>query len=165
MVQTYPSMSLRTFLNVIKLIWHNLEDSVFSRLCHLRWSAAPTCLKLTENNATALWNPNCGVESVNGIDEHIIRNSVKNSVLSRLYALKCSFVSLAWNHKYFSLKFSSQECLPAVFYRNTGVIYRSTLARWTCLPFYNCSWWASCGASKCLQYLLDSQLCSCYLYQ
>ena len=35
--------------------------------------------------------------------------------------------TLQW--KYFSLKFSSQECLPAVFYRNTGVIYRSTLAR------------------------------------
>ena len=41
-------------------------------------------LKLTQNNATALWNPNCGVESVNGINEHIIRNSVRNSVFSRL---------------------------------------------------------------------------------
>ena len=41
-------------------------------------------LKLTQNNATALWNPNCGVKSVNGINEHIIRNSVKNSVFSRL---------------------------------------------------------------------------------
>ena len=41
-------------------------------------------LKLTQNNATALWNPNCGVESLNGINEHIIRNSVKNSVFSRL---------------------------------------------------------------------------------
>ena len=28
--------------------------------------------------------PNCGVESVNGINEHIIQNSVKNSVFSRL---------------------------------------------------------------------------------
>ena len=42
-------------------------------------------LKLTQNNGTALWNPNCGVESVNGINEHIIQNSVKNSVLSRLF--------------------------------------------------------------------------------
>ena len=41
-------------------------------------------LKLTQNNATALWNPNCGVESVNGINEHVIRNSVKNFVSSRL---------------------------------------------------------------------------------
>ena len=41
-------------------------------------------LKLTQNNATAPWNPNCGVESVNGIYEHIIRHSVKNSVFSRL---------------------------------------------------------------------------------
>ena len=41
-------------------------------------------LKLTQNNAAALWNPNCGVESVNGINEHIIQNSVKNSVFSRL---------------------------------------------------------------------------------
>ena len=40
-------------------------------------------LKLTQNNATALWNSNCGVESVNGINEHIIQNSVKNSVFSR----------------------------------------------------------------------------------
>ena len=41
-------------------------------------------LKLTQNNPTALWNPNCGVEIVNGINEHIILNSVKNSVFSRL---------------------------------------------------------------------------------
>ena len=41
-------------------------------------------LKLTQNNATALWNTNCGVKSVNGINEHIIRNSVKNSVFSRV---------------------------------------------------------------------------------
>ena len=41
-------------------------------------------LKLTQNNAIAFWNQNCGVESVNGINEHIIRNSVKNSVFSRL---------------------------------------------------------------------------------
>ena len=41
-------------------------------------------LKLTQNNATALWNPNCRVESVNGINQHIIRNSVRNSVFSRL---------------------------------------------------------------------------------
>ena len=40
-------------------------------------------LKLTQNNVTALWNSNCGVEGVNG-NEHIIRNSVKNSVFSRL---------------------------------------------------------------------------------
>ena len=41
-------------------------------------------LKLTQNNTTTLWNPNCGVESVNGIDGHIICNSVKNSMFSRL---------------------------------------------------------------------------------
>ena len=43
-------------------------------------------LKLTQNNATVLWNPNCGVESLNGINENtcIIQNSVKNSVFSRL---------------------------------------------------------------------------------
>ena len=41
-------------------------------------------LKLTQNNATAFWNPDCGVESAYGINEHIIRNSVKNSVFSRL---------------------------------------------------------------------------------
>ena len=41
-------------------------------------------LKLTLNDATALWNPNCGEESVNGINEHIIRNSVKNSVEKRV---------------------------------------------------------------------------------
>ena len=41
-------------------------------------------LKQTQNYATALWNPHGGVESVNGINEHIIRNSVKNSVFSRL---------------------------------------------------------------------------------
>ena len=29
MVQTYPSMSLRTFVNVIKLILHNLENTEF----------------------------------------------------------------------------------------------------------------------------------------
>ena len=38
-------------------------------------------LKLTQNNAIAHLNPNCGIESVN---EHIIQNSVKNSVFSRL---------------------------------------------------------------------------------
>ena len=29
-------------------------------------------------------NPNCGVKSVNGINEHTIRNPIKNSVFSRL---------------------------------------------------------------------------------
>ena len=41
-------------------------------------------LELTQNNASALMNPNCGAESVNGINELIIRNSVKDSVFSRL---------------------------------------------------------------------------------
>ena len=41
-------------------------------------------LKVTQNNATALLNPNCAVESVNGKNEHIIQNSVKNSLFSRL---------------------------------------------------------------------------------
>ena len=43
-------------------------------------------LKLTQNNATSFWNPNCGVESVNGINEYIIRNSVeKFRVLQSVY--------------------------------------------------------------------------------
>ena len=41
-------------------------------------------LILTQNTATALGNLNCGVESVNVISEHFIRNSIKNSVFSRL---------------------------------------------------------------------------------
>ena len=57
---------------------------VFQVLSFKTYSVAPMFLKLTQNNATALWNPNCGVESVNGINELIIRNPVKNSVLSRL---------------------------------------------------------------------------------
>ena len=41
-------------------------------------------LKLTQNNSLAIWNINCGVESVNGTFEQILWNSVKNSVFSRL---------------------------------------------------------------------------------
>ena len=54
-------------------------------------------LKLTQNNATALWNPNCGVESVNGIYEHIIRNSVKKV---RIFQI----VSCQLNYTYNSLQ-------------------------------------------------------------
>ena len=48
------------------------------------WSVTPKFLKFTQNNGMAIWNINCRVESVNGTFEQIIRNSVKNSVFSRL---------------------------------------------------------------------------------
>ena len=49
-------------------------------------------LKLTQNNATALWNPNCGVESVNGINEHIIQNSVKNFHVFQIASYQLNYI-------------------------------------------------------------------------
>ena len=60
------------------------EDSMFFRVCHFLWSDASMFLKFRRNNDMAIWNINCGVESVNGTFEQIIWNSVKNSMFSRL---------------------------------------------------------------------------------
>ena len=49
-------------------------------------------LKLTQNNATAIWNPNCGVESVNGIYEHIIRNSVKKFRIFQIVSYQLNYI-------------------------------------------------------------------------
>ena len=50
--------------------------SVFSRLCYFRQSIACMILKVTQNNAMAIWNINCGVESVNGTFQQVLRSSV-----------------------------------------------------------------------------------------
>ena len=51
------------------------------------WSVTPKFLKFTQNNGMAIWNINCRVESVNRTFEHIIRNSVRNSMFSKLYPI------------------------------------------------------------------------------
>ena len=99
-------ITLITFLKVLQLIegyistiWNSLE-SVLRFLKKFRgtfrggfsvfhivsfWvKRAQISLQLTYNNATAIWNINCGVESVNGTFKQIIRNSVENSVFPRL---------------------------------------------------------------------------------
>ena len=88
-------MNLRNIRVTLYKKWHNLantescgehsaEDSVFSRLCHFRLSVAPMFLKFTQNNALAIWNIKCGLESVNGTFEQILWNSVKIPCFSRL---------------------------------------------------------------------------------
>ena len=44
MVQTYPSMSLGTFVNVIKLMLHNLENTEFLTEYHVICSLIPLTL-------------------------------------------------------------------------------------------------------------------------
>ena len=60
---------------------------LWSFIVSFLWSFTPKFLKFTQNNGMAIWNINCRVKSVNGTFEHIIRNSVRNSMFSILYPI------------------------------------------------------------------------------
>ena len=54
--------------------WENsVEDSLFSRLCHFRWSVTPMSLKLTQNYEMATRNIIWRVKKAHGFLKHILR--------------------------------------------------------------------------------------------
>ena len=63
MVQTFPSMSLRTFVNVIKLIWHNLKNTEFLTEFRIICSLIPLTL-------STVWVPKCSSIIQCQLEEH-----------------------------------------------------------------------------------------------
>ena len=65
MVQTYPSMSLRTFVNVIKLILHNLENTEF-------FDGIPYNMLINSINTfySTVWVPKCSSIILCQFEEH-----------------------------------------------------------------------------------------------
>ena len=72
---------------------YSAEDSMFSRLCQLRWSVAPMFRKLTQNNVTTIRNINWRVESVNGTFKQSLWNSVKKLCAFQFVSYQLNYVS------------------------------------------------------------------------
>ena len=97
------------------------------------WSVTPKFLKFTQNNGMAIWNINCRVESVNGTFEQIIRNSVRNSMFSKLCPISLNTFPkiLQLMGGYIVTVLNSLESVLGFFYR----IPRNVSRKITCFPY------------------------------
>ena len=114
----------------LESVWRHLKK--FCERCRVfqlgsfLWSIAPMFLKFTQNNAMAIRNMNCEKETVIGTFEQIIRNSVENSVFSRLCHISWAmfpkilqltegYILIIWNILESDLRLSKNSAEDSVF--------------------------------------------------
>ena len=85
---------IRTVWNQVQSFWkYSTEYSMFSRLNHFGWIAFLMFLKLTRNNATAIWNIHCGAEGVNEAFEQILGIFRQNFQIFQIVSSQLNYVS------------------------------------------------------------------------